>query len=297
MKIHLIYDNNLISTQINKSIKVKDLCLNLKRYLSEKDTSFTILDENQKPLSEEDMIIVQNHKEGGNEMEEKKFYAISNTIFKKKSAEENKQTSANIDELIMKVTGAKEKIKKQAVPKQRINDRMALIQAMTQGLGAQGLGGPGQAPQINQLMSFLRNLEDSALDNDVHVDFVPHSGANRLPVTSSTGQNAINQNFGYQPYHAYQPQPVIPNENYVRDLKEMGFPEDRCRRALIMARNNMSRATDLLLNDELDYLPSEGNNQGGDEGDDDLYDDEYISNDNSNNQGGNTGSGGQNNNI
>ena len=45
-----------------------------------------------------------------------------------------------------------------------------------------------------------------------------------------------------------QQQPLEPNENYVRELKDMGFPEERARDALIRARNNISRATDILLN-------------------------------------------------
>ena len=56
--------------------------------------------------------------------------------------------------------------------------------------------------------------------------------------------------------HSHQA-PVVPDENLINNLKEMGFPEDQCRRALIHSRNNISRATDLLLSDGLDYLPSE----------------------------------------
>ena len=37
------------------------------------------------------------------------------------------------------------------------------------------------------------------------------------------------------------------NEDYVKQLQEMGFPEDRARQALINTRNNISRATDMLL--------------------------------------------------
>lgn len=41
-----------------------------------------------------------------------------------------------------------------------------------------------------------------------------------------------------------------PNENSVRELKDMGFPEDRIRAALVRARNDVNRATDILLNGE-----------------------------------------------
>ena len=46
---------------------------------------------------------------------------------------------------------------------------------------------------------------------------------------------------------------IEPNENHVNSLKEMGFPEDRIRSALIRARNNINRATDILIS-EMDEI-------------------------------------------
>ena len=43
--------------------------------------------------------------------------------------------------------------------------------------------------------------------------------------------------------------PIEINENYLNELKEMGFPEDRARQALIRSRNNMNRATEILLDE------------------------------------------------
>ena len=43
--------------------------------------------------------------------------------------------------------------------------------------------------------------------------------------------------------------PIEVNENYLNELKEMGFPEDRARQALIRSRNNMNRATEILLDE------------------------------------------------
>lgn len=45
-------------------------------------------------------------------------------------------------------------------------------------------------------------------------------------------------------------QTIEPNENSVQELKDMGFPENRARVALVRARNDMNRATDILLNGE-----------------------------------------------
>jgi uncharacterized UBP type Zn finger protein len=50
----------------------------------------------------------------------------------------------------------------------------------------------------------------------------------------------------------------VPDENLLKNLKELGFPEDKCRTALIMSKNNITRATDILINDELDYMVDEG---------------------------------------
>ena len=46
---------------------------------------------------------------------------------------------------------------------------------------------------------------------------------------------------------------IEPNETHVNTLKEMGFPEDRIRSALIRARNNINRATDILIS-EMDEI-------------------------------------------
>ena len=39
------------------------------------------------------------------------------------------------------------------------------------------------------------------------------------------------------------------DEQALRELQDMGFPEDRARQALINSRNNINRATEILLGD------------------------------------------------
>ena len=41
--------------------------------------------------------------------------------------------------------------------------------------------------------------------------------------------------------------PVEADEQALRELQDMGFPEDRARQALINSRNDINRATELLL--------------------------------------------------
>ena len=42
---------------------------------------------------------------------------------------------------------------------------------------------------------------------------------------------------------------VEADENLLRELQDMGFPEDRAREALVNSRNNINRATEMLLGD------------------------------------------------
>ena len=44
--------------------------------------------------------------------------------------------------------------------------------------------------------------------------------------------------------------PVEADEQSLRELQEMGFPEDRARQALINSRNDINRATEILLGEE-----------------------------------------------
>ena len=41
--------------------------------------------------------------------------------------------------------------------------------------------------------------------------------------------------------------PIEADEKALRELKDMGFPEDRARQALINSRNDINRATEILL--------------------------------------------------
>ncbi len=47
--------------------------------------------------------------------------------------------------------------------------------------------------------------------------------------------------------HQFNNDNIEANENLVNQLKDMGFPEDRARAALIRSRNELSVATDILL--------------------------------------------------
>ena len=51
--------------------------------------------------------------------------------------------------------------------------------------------------------------------------------------------------------HQFNNDNIEANENLVNQLKDMGFPEDRARAALIRSRNELSVATDILLGEDV----------------------------------------------
>ena len=101
--------------------------------------------------------------------------------------------------------------------------------------------------RINELLEILRPIMDSDFSDPIFNMNVNNSNV------SNEGHPRIHLPRGIQPV-------VNPDENMLNSLKEMGFPEDQCRRALVVSRNNVSRATDLLLSDGLDLIPQNINN-------------------------------------
>jgi len=52
-------------------------------------------------------------------------------------------------------------------------------------------------------------------------------------------------------------QRVEPRQEYVTQLMEMGFPENRCRRVLSATNNDMNIATEMMLTDQDIDLPED----------------------------------------
>lgn len=175
------------------------------------------------------------------------FWALSTT---KPSTTTAKKVE--IEDLIMKTTNAKAKIDTSKFKhfERSGGERLYSIEELFLSRLGDNLGEMPNAPlrgnisqgtqNVSQLLNILRPL----IGNDMSEGEVIINSSNRGP-----GSIIINR--------AHTSRRVAPDENSVNSLKEMGFPEEQCRRALVMARNNISVATDLLLSGDLDYLPSE----------------------------------------
>jgi hypothetical protein len=245
MKLTIYYESLVITTEIKSSIYIRDLVTSLARNLKDDSLqSVKALDSEQRPLDFGTKIEANK--------ESSKVYLISVPNLKKKAIYCKKP----LDELITEVTGGKTKLKKSKPERTNSNDpmeRLAMIEelmnANLSNLVVPGGGGNlnNRIAEVNMIQDMLRNImrERGAGNQEGGLSTVS------IPIRIGVGNNistggVVNSGGGVG-------NNIIPNESHLNNLKEMGFPEDRARRALIMARNNLSRATDLLLSDALDY--------------------------------------------
>jgi hypothetical protein len=171
---------------------------------------------------------------------EKKFYLIVRNIFAEKTKIDTFEPKLEIDEMITKVTDAKTNLKKVKPGKKTSlglggDSRIQLIQQLANSFSNMP-NIPGLQNRVNEINHFTNLLRTMINDELINVEEVGVRSSNRAP---------------------QQVHPVVANEQMVNQLKDMGFPEENCRRALVLARNNISRATDLLINDDLDYINNE----------------------------------------
>jgi len=276
MKIKIINENDIITAIINKQIQVKDLIKHLKKsqFLKSIQNEILLLAEDQTVLDNNEYInspkiteniineninteSISNLKKEIKEEDakpEKVFYLL---IYKK--VKNNKYTDIEdfrsnsskkkleIEDLIMKTTNAKIKLEPIKIKHERTTtERQNLIDELINSsigniLDEGNVSNRGEAQQnFSQFFNILRPI----IDNDISEgEFIISS--NRGPASIIINRSSHHRSS------------VIPNDSLVNNLKEMGFPEEQCRRALRMARNDISRATDILLSGDMDFLPDE----------------------------------------
>ena len=194
MKIEILYQNTKLKTEVKKDLKIKDLLQDIKYYLNIKEKNFALYDFNNIKLKETDIIPFSKKKD------KVTLYLINSSknenILQKNL--KNLNEKININNLIMKCTGAKKPLEK-------------------------------KIPQIRRNRDVIHFFDNNGLD--IFLDMIQgFAEMNRNPNINNSG-------------------PVEANEHYLNELKSMGFPEDRAREALISSRNNINRATEILLGD------------------------------------------------
>ena len=170
---------------------------------------------------------------------------------------EEKTKSDSIEKLIMQVTNAKEIIQP---PKTQKKKRMYAdhnIEYLEQ------IFSVGNFPMSSlRFRNEIVNLINNPFMNEGNVtSFLP--SLNNNPIIQSNASNVNISNNGDTNVNLTSS--IIPNSNanvrnirpplieanatYVQNLVDMGFPEDRAKRALVASRNNLNHATEMILND------------------------------------------------
>ena len=212
MKIEIYFLNTKLTTEIKKDILVKDLINDLKGYLNTNDSNFILFDNKHVQLKETDSISIKNKTQST-------FYLIKSSLNKKNlinSEKKDKQTEKmSKEQLIMNCTGAKKPLDMKKMPPIP-NNRFSLLELFDNRNNEQG----GENNAFDRLLNILQVLEENN------------------QIGYRVGR--INDNNNTQ---------IEADENALRELQDMGFPEDRARQALINSRNDINRATELLLGD------------------------------------------------
>jgi len=217
MKIEIYYLNTKITTEINKNILVKDLISDLKKYLNSTESNFVLLDNDHKKLKDTDTI---TYDKGKNSLT---FYLIKSSINKNALTHSNKKEKPKEDlkmnQLIMKCTGAKKALNIKNIGSAN-QQRLGIFELID---NRNNQNEAGANNPFDRLINILQILEEYDINN---------AGANDGPMRNNA--------------------PVEADERAVRELQDMGFAEDRARQALINSRNDINRATELLLGEEGD---------------------------------------------
>jgi len=208
MKLEIFFLNSKVTTEIEKNIKVNDLLKDLKIYFNAPDANFALFDSNQNQLNESDIISIK--------VDEKKIslYLIKSNIYKENPKVGNLSGNMSIRKMITKCTGAKKDLEVITTNNQNKGNPSNILNL----IGQNNPNGEENNNPVNRLLNLMQILE--GINSDIRI----------------IDRDNNNNN-----------EPIEADEKALKELQDMGFPEDRARQALINSRNNINRATEILL--------------------------------------------------
>ena len=208
MKIEIYFLNSKLTTEIEKDIKVHELLSDLKNYFKMKDANFILFDSNKKQLNDSEIISIQKNATLS-------FYLIKSNLFilPKNDNIEKINPGTPINELIMKTTGAKKPLEKKTNIEHRGFNFLEFFDRNNNNNNNENNGQRNEEDSFDRLINIIQFFNES----------------------------------GIRPIRTQNNAPVEADEKALRELQDMGFAEDRARQALINARNDINRATEILL--------------------------------------------------
>lgn len=226
----------------------------------------------------------KNKDEKSNFSNPSSFTIMNDSYVDNKKIEES-EDKEKVEDLIMKMTGAKEKIK--------TDENNSRRRHLSNLLGSNGDAG-GEL-LLNALLNLDNNQEGgslftSLLNNrngirfNISANNTGSSNRNNNPqrnilsnlLSQSLSGLAGNRNSQVRP-------PVQPDQSKLQQLLEMGFEESRARTALIMSRNNLEAAVEIIADDRDLGHEEEENNQNNQSNSNENNINNIINNNNVNN--------------
>ena len=229
--IKILFENKVIIVdKINqRELKVNDVIRNLKRFLNKSDESINYILINEERKMNHDEIINLNSSGVDKVLQlvELKNYNKINQEIKV----DKKSSLQSIEILIMKATNAKEMPKtfKKNNSKNRYyyqtgeNFEDEILQHLLQ-------RNTNSTERFESIRNILRTARTENSENE-----------------EQTSQSRLNSRNAYN--ISSRPNMIQPDPAMVENLKEMGFEEERIMRVLIATNNELTSATEMLLND------------------------------------------------
>ncbi len=277
MKICLIFEDKEILIETPCDISIKALKKQLSSHLSIDSDKLTIM--NDKEVLDENFTI--NKEEGLKKYIIFKKVDVGNPIIHAREIQFKLEESNELEDLIMKVTGAKKKLSsKKGKFKNKLSSIDNRLEIMNQLLTRYSI--PRSSSLLRQefesIISQSNNVRES-LNSEENVQINSNNSnntnqtifnpfvRNQNPLLNSLrnlfeesnmiGQSVSSNNSIRHSLNHFIPQinpfrrmSVQPDLQLIKNLVDMGFSEDQAKRALSLTGNNLNAAADLILSNE-----------------------------------------------
>ena len=277
MKICLIFEDKEILIETPCDISIKALKKQLSSHLSIDSDKLTIM--NDKEVLDENFTI--NKEEGLKKYIIFKKVDVGNPIIHAREIQFKLEESNELEDLIMKVTGAKKKLSsKKGKFKNKLSSIDNRLEIMNQLLTRYSI--PRSSSLLRQefesIISQSNNVRES-LNSEENVQINSNNSnntnqtifnpfvRNQNPLLNSLrnlfeesnmiGQSVNSNNSIRHSLNHFIPQinpfrrmSVQPDLQLIKNLVDMGFSEDQAKRALSLTGNNLNAAADLILSNE-----------------------------------------------
>jgi hypothetical protein len=260
--LHKSFKNNSLNDQNKDKENLKNshhgYCLYDQAIKLDPEQKINLNDKETKLKKDKTLYLIENKiyhsKKQEVEIVNKKF--VKSKTNEKEKNDLSSPKIESIEELIMKVTGAKEKINKNRnVKKGRriVDDDLGGEFDIFERILQSSQSDMNSMDRLNAIRNLLMSplmsgMNSSNLNSNSNSDGNNGIGSNIINGNSNIIYSSVNSSRNPFYFPRRRQTTVQPDLTLINNLKEMGFEEDRISRALIATGNDITSATEMLLN-------------------------------------------------